>query len=448
MWCHTFLRQSRSRCITRILLREHGICASSTQEKILSQTLRVQTLPGFVPLLRRELLGMGIRSNACMIEGATALVVSTDGTSPSLHNLASRLLIKSRLLNSLTVRLCPPFEAKWEKQIRDELSKVPWSGFFPKSSRSPEVYIKAMSSRLTDSKRIEGIIRESFHGWHDDGMTSQFDFTPCNHALASQVPVSSIKGYIVSDMMEIHADLGGKHPNEIHLENYGEKSRLKLTTTMASAVAVTVLDSLLTSHRVKLNIWDPFVGDGSLCMAFAAILNGIPPRSPTQTYPVKLLPCFDDSNFEKSMSGLQVEAHRTSGSISSIIGTDSSYEAISTAETNRSRFAERMPPHGDTQTFSGVPVGFQRVPDVFMPPQTKEKLLIVTALPGGGDFEKRIRHFHLMAEKLRSDNRLGGAFVLTNKSHSFKKLSPHSRWLVDLRFLDGNRREVELLRLV
>ena len=74
--------------------------------------------------------------------------------------------------------------------------------------------------------------------------------------------------------------------------------------------------------------------------------------------------------------------------------------------------------------------------------------MIVTSLPGGGEFIKRILHFHTMIESLVSQGRLAGAFVVTNKSHSFAKLSGQQRWLTDFRFKDENRRDVELLRLV
>ena len=394
-------------------------------------------------------MGLGIRSEACSIGDGGAVFVATDGTSNGLVKFASNVLLKCRLVRSLSVRLRQPFEAKWENQIREGLSNIAWSSYYSKSANTPDVCFKAKNSRLTSSKHIESLIRESFRSIQGKDSNTQLDLFSRTDACIGENSLPSISAYLNADLMDIYADLGGEYPNQIHMDNYGEKSRLKLNSIMASAVAMTVADNIPAKSGSRLSVWDPFVGDGSVSIALASVLNGIPPGSPTHRYPFKLFPCFDQSVFMDVVGDLRVHAHPGSGQISSIIGTDSAIAAIRTAERNKERFMEHLPFSDDDRVPLKIPIVLHRVPDAFMPPQGQEKLLIVTALPGGGNFLKRIHHFHSAMEGLRKEGRLAGAFVLTNKGHSFKQVSARdNRWLVDLRFLDDNRREVELLRLV
>lgn len=404
-------------------------------------------MPGAAPLLRRELDLLGIRSAPSSAESRDYIDLSQMESNQTSFDKACKIVLNCRMMQRVSVRVRDPFQVKWERQLREELSKTHWGAFYRKSSFPSHVSTRVYGSRLGNRKYIQNLVTESFNSSQEGTDGAQLKLAaladPAEQGNGPPLQIS-----VNNDLMDLHVDIGGDNLNQLQFQHFGEKSRLSISGLMGTVVATRVLDNLRPGLTEKVDVWDPFVGSGSICISLVSVLSGTPAGSPNNNYPLKKLPSFDAGIFDHMVSRLSIQSHDLLNHVSSIIGSDSSMDAIVTAQKSWDDFGLRVPMLAHGQSPIMVPLKLERVYDAFTAPSGTRKLVIVTSLPGGGEYIKRILHFHTMIESLVSQGRLAGAFVVTNKSHSFSKLSGQRRWLTDFRFKDENRRDVELLRLV
>jgi 23S rRNA G2445 N2-methylase RlmL len=405
-------------------------------------------LPGAVPLLRRELGLHGIRCMPSGNDNGNFVDIPPSNIQESSFEKACKIVLNCRLMQRLSAHVREPFQVKWERQLREELLKTEWGSFYRKASIPSHVTIRASESRLGKRIYIHNLVLESFKSSRETCEDAQLNLSALSDDSLNDGNGPQLHISLNNDVMDMHVDIGGEHLNQMQFQHFGEKSRLSLNGLMGMVVATRVVDNIRPDSGGKFDIWDPFVGSGSLCISLASLVSGIPAGSPNYNYPLKNLPCFDAGIFHHFVSNLGIQGHDLVNYISCIIGSDSSIDAIATAEKNLKAFVQRVPKFSQGESTYMVPLKFDRVYDAFTPPTGSQKLVVVTSLPGGGEYIKRILHFHTLVDTLEREGRLAGAFVVTNRSHSFMKLSRQRRWLTDLRFKDESRRDVELLRLV
>ena len=417
----------------------------SRKIKILAHSFRVHCLGGTLPLLRTELAKFGISALTVSKIDTNAVDIHSGMMKSDIIRDACKVLMHSRLAKRVTIPLGTEFPLRMDHTLRSKLRAFNWNAVIGTTQRV-EVAVKSSNSRFGDHKNIRNLILETISESKQMTMNSQLALVGCDAREGS----SGMKLYVLmdEDTLDVQLDVGGDSHNDEHVQQLDSKSRLAFSGIASNAIAISVLDTLPVSCYSKMHIWNPFVGSGRLCMSLASILQGTPAGSPCTPYPIKHLPCFDEAAFADIVDSLRYSDHPLSKHVTSIIATDSSKEAIQVAQHNYLHLDQRIPIDGMGGPSYKIPIDFRRVPDAFMVPTDAEKILLVTSLPCGGDFEKRFRHFHSMLDKLEKENRLVGAYVATNKSHTFRTTSPHRRWLTNLRIFDNFRRDVELLRLV
>jgi hypothetical protein len=304
----------------------------------------------------------------------------------------------------------------------------------------PDIKVRSIGSRLTNERYISNLIADAFKifkGQSGDSQLSKRRLDATRVSTASP----SILGILEKDIMQIYVYAGANQLDD--LSEFAPQSRLSIDQTALAACGMSLLNSNISSITSSITIWDPFVGSGQLLLAFASILNGIPPGSPAIDYPLRGFPFIGEDVFAKVANQIQITPHAIAKHVS-FHGTDSSIEGISVSSTNLTKFMSQIPRFSDGSSPISTPIAFERIPDAFVPPTGTDPLYITSILPCGGDVDRRFKHFHLLLDRLGT--RMIGCCIVTNKSYLFRKHSSRN-WISELKFYDKRGRELELLRL-
>ena len=106
----------------------------------------VAITPGLESLLERELALLGIPGQPRRVGGGLEL----RGEARWVWQVA----LRSRLAESVRVRLGRPFRARTFDELRAGLLRLPWSAFVPRRSAAPQVRVTCHRSRLFHSGAV------------------------------------------------------------------------------------------------------------------------------------------------------------------------------------------------------------------------------------------------------------------------------------------------------
>lgn len=386
--------------------------------------------------------------SACMTSRGAVTFVDTVHPFANLNeNYVDEFLVeitlKSRLLKGVRVKLGNNFSAKWEKQAREALGRLPWKMFFSKTSAMPEIFVKSNNSRLFAASRVRSMVEDSLKEFQGRTPFQQLEHLPLGLTPACISP--SVFVQVEEETFRIEIDAGGVLLNDFGFKKFESDSRLDLSEPSSSAIVLRSLSRVISDFTKETIIWDPFGGSGHLMLTAARTLSGVPPGSPAIEYPFRLFPFHERSVFAEKVSELKIEPLANIDRITKFYATDSSLEAVEIMKGNLSIFTAGLPKSNQKHNIIPFDIDIARLPDAYIPPSSSERVCILTSLPSKGDSERKYMKFHSLIENLRKDNRLAGCIVACSKSNIFKKLS-NERWLTELRFFDG-RREVEVLSL-
>jgi 23S rRNA G2445 N2-methylase RlmL len=378
-----------------------------------------------------------LESKGCLnVKNTRHSLLSLD-SNPS-DQFLSKLLLESRLLSGVHVEFGEPFPAKWENQIMEHLRALPWKLFLKKDSPIPEVHVKSVRSRLMIPKHIAGLVKRGFAEFAGISRDMQLESIPINEEKSKEALRLFVR--IEDDQMRLSVDAGGPNLNNLNLQKYSRESRLDISEPIASAMIQTSLLPAINSLANSTTIWDPLCGGGIIPLVTAHVLAGIPSGSPMVEYPFRKYSIHNPIIFAEQCDSLRLSPHPRH-SLISVLGSDSSIEAVDVARKNLEVFRSLLPhvENGETMPF---PLTIQRHADAYSPPPCDD-LAIICSLPGKGDTERKYKRFHELVESV--GDRLVGCVVATSRSNQFRKLSS-KKWITDLRVYDG-RREIEILRL-
>jgi 23S rRNA G2445 N2-methylase RlmL len=372
----------------------------------------------------------GIRGTIDVRSGLSVLDISAN----AVDGFFSEICLNSRITTGGMIRIGEPFEVKWENQMRESLSKLPWKTFFGGTTLLSDIVVKSSRSRLFSSQHIEQLFKESTSDLVDLQFTqSKFVTEGCR-----------LQVNIADNMMSIYLDACGRRMNDMCLEAFKANSRLHMDTSIAAAIFARSLSRLLDDCNSPMCIWDPFCGSGALALNISKVVAGIPAGSPTSSYPFRFFRTHNSSDFFRVADELRLKPHKNIHHVKRILATDSSVEAVQIATRNLEIFKSQLPHLNDGRDVLPFNVDVERLFDAYTPPG--ERILIVTALPVQGDIERKYSKFQDMIDQLLKKNTLSGCVVMTSKPNEFRRLARHN-WLTELRFFDG-KRFVEALRLV
>ena len=415
----------------------------------ISFSYRLLTASGLESTLRREVEYIYPRiKSACVASRGAVTIVDTVHPLANLNkNLVDEFLaeitLKSRVLKGVRVKLGNSFSAKWEKQVREALDRLPWKMFLSKTSTMPEIFVKSSNARLFAASRVRSMVEDSLKEFQGRTPFQQLEHLPLGSTPACSAPRVFVQ--VEEETFRIEIDAGGGLLNDFGFEKFESDSRLDLSEASSAAIILRSLSRVVSDFTKETIIWDPFSGSGHLMLTAARTLSGVPPGSPAIEYPFRMFPFHDRSVFAEKVSKLQIEPLANIDRITKLYATDSSLEAVEVMKRNLSIFTAGLPKANHTQNIIPFDIHIDRLPDAYIPPGSSDRVCILTSLPNKGDSERKYMKFHSLIENLRKDNRLAGCVVACSKSNMFKKLS-NERWLTELRFFDG-RREVEVLSL-
>jgi 23S rRNA G2445 N2-methylase RlmL len=402
--------------------------------KIFATTFK--TIPGLEPLLAKEIRSLApvllvandLRHGVVMAQQSP--LDSPLELSDWMDDALGKVHLKAWLTNSVYSGMRFPSECNSTLKLEKQVSQFPWGRFFQKGSPVPDIRIKLKEEGSLRTKEVRAILNESFTcfaGNHDPDI---------GHS-------PSIEFSNFSGRPSISVDSSGSLLNNLSYSPFSKSSRLSLTEVSAAAIMQRAVIPIIESTSSQTIVWDPFCASGVSLFVLAKMIAGIPPGSPAVPYPFRSYPSHNPQSFQRLVDGISLTPLRCSGRVS-LVGTDSSQEAVEVSKLNMAKFTASLPSTGVSPI--GFDFSFSRVCDAYTPPGGSDKLLIVTALPTSGDVERKYKHFHSMLDSLRRESRLVGCVVTTNKSRIFRATTKE-KWLVKQRFFDS-RRELELLELV
>jgi len=119
-------------------------------------TFRLVTTPGIEHVLIKELKMLGLK-NPQKLKGRK--IVQATGTLKDLY----KVCYKSRVADSIQLRMTRPFLARGEKELNKNLAKLPWHAYLPleefRKYRFPIIKAKSFKSKLYHTRKISDILK-------------------------------------------------------------------------------------------------------------------------------------------------------------------------------------------------------------------------------------------------------------------------------------------------
>jgi len=202
----------------------------------------VAVTPGLEPLLAQELVELGLCDRPSAVAGGVELAGD--------RRCVWQVALRSRLAESVRVRLGRPFRAVRFEQLRERLGRLPWSAYIPRGLR-PEVRVSCRRSRLYHSdavaQRIEAVLEERLE-------TAAPVAAAGLHAGGLQPP--RVYARLERDLVQISIDASGE---PLHRRGYRTHvGAAPLRETLAAACLRAAGLSGVSA------LWDPFCGAGTV----------------------------------------------------------------------------------------------------------------------------------------------------------------------------------------
>jgi putative N6-adenine-specific DNA methylase len=209
----------------------------------------VAVTPGLEPLLEQELAELELPDRPTTVTGGAELACDRRG----LWQVA----LRSRLAESVRVRLGRPFRAVSFDQLRDTLCRLPWSAYLARGLR-PEVRVVCRRSRLYHSgavaERIEAVLEERLGPASD----------------TAGRPPPRVYARLERDLVQISIDASGEL---LHRRGYRTHvGEAPLRETLASAC----LRAAGLNEKPPHALWDPFCGAGTIVLEALCTAAGLP----------------------------------------------------------------------------------------------------------------------------------------------------------------------------
>ncbi len=304
------------------------------------RNLKIVTSPGLETFLERELQSMRIPGKIEIAPGG----VEISGPDSVLWNC----VLRSRVAESVRVRLGDPFHCVHEKQMIACLHELPWTNYLNMHPNAPPPHfrIRSSKSRLYHERMIQELL-EGVLEREKKKIVSEMLHTKGDDEIYGDESASSL-----SERPVLHFDLLHNEGRVyISAAEHLERRRFKKATVDAplreSIAAACVLRTPMLQHLSEgngLNIWDPFCGSGTLLFEALSIAMGHPPGNPGIHYPFMDFPCHDDSGYADVAGSLGVAPiSDTQLSSLGLIGSDIDIAAVTACKSNLRRYVRRMP---------------------------------------------------------------------------------------------------------
>ncbi|EFA84514.1 putative RNA methylase domain-containing protein [Heterostelium album PN500] len=457
-----------------------------------SYNLYAAITPSLEPLLKKELLNLLLKKNN--IINSTSINTNTDlkdnknnnnnnnknsknnNNSNNNNNVELNIDIKldkggvecsglspeqlwtiahhSRLSESLRVRLGQPFRSVNFNMLKSSLKDLPWGNFYRVTEHTlPECSVSCSHSALYHSNAVKDRILDHFQKnviftkkpilVNNNGDNSNNNN---NNNISSSSNHSKIYVRLIDDMMQVSVDVGDsmhkRTPNK-HVTD------APIRETLAAALLMSA--GLLPQSDV--NIWDPFMGSGTILQEALAMAIGGRATPPERYFSFQSWPLHRDdkyNNFIARINQEQLQLQKTfQQTISThtsnfrLYGSDIDQRAIDATKHNiynQFKFLENINDSNNNNNFIQLLHGDFKVIETKIKEQLQQdkqqqqhqhqqKLTIITNLPYG----ERI----MTSNKNISDG-LKSTFI------SFGKMIRESNIIKDVYVLNGHPKFIEL----
>jgi putative N6-adenine-specific DNA methylase len=233
----------------------------------------VVVTPGLEPLLIAELQELGIGTSLKANNGGVSLTVARD----ELWSLA----LRSRIAESVRIRLGRSFKAHNFDELVLGLGKLPWSAYLPRAAQ-PRVKASCHHSALYHSGAVVERAQAYFESRPEPG----------SEAIETTAAVAI---RITRDYAQVSIDATGEL---LHKRGYR-------THVGAAPIRETLAAALLRAagYEGKRPLWDPFCGSGTIPIEAAAIAAGQAPGS-KRTFAFQEWPTHDADAYGQFVAAL------------------------------------------------------------------------------------------------------------------------------------------------
>lgn len=242
------------------------------------------------------------------LPGVGAVVPGSGGVAfEGAIDTACAVLVRSRLAESLRVRLLLDAAAASYPMLHDHLGRVRWALWLPPGFAGT-VRVRSTKSRVRDEDGIERSLRQA---WRDQGLDGQ----------VADGPALTVHVRVHHDRASVSLELGG----DLHRRDGGKWVTATTLRETTAAALVRLADA--AAHDLVL---DPFCGSGTLLAEADAVLR----RRPAHTGGVAFegSPAWPAGRFAQAVrDGM---AAVDAGSIAPLVGRDADAHAVSVARRN------------------------------------------------------------------------------------------------------------------
>eukprot|EP00398_MALV-I-01_sp_L67-1_P000868 gene868-53_t len=307
------------------------------------RNIKVKTSPGWEKFLERELTALRIPGQFEAAPGG----VEIEGPDSVLWNC----VLRSRVAESVRVRMGDPFNCNHEKQMIGYLHGMPWSNYIKMDPDSPTPIIKVRctKSRIYHEKMVQGLAEDVLQREKKKVLEERLKKETDEQIYGSKDSTSSTsseKPVIFIDITHNEGTVWMSAAEDLQRRRFKKATvDAPLRENIAAACVLKTPMLQLLSEGKGLNIWDPFCGSGTLLFEALSVALGHPPGNPGIHYPFMNFPCHDDAAYaEVIASGLGVSPLpdiqlQNLG----LIGSDIDVAAVTASRSNLRRYVRRMP---------------------------------------------------------------------------------------------------------
>lgn len=372
--------------------------------------------PGLEALLLRELLTLGLSGAHEAGSGGVELA----GDQRDLW----RVLLCSRLAETVRVRLGRPFRAMSFSQLQQRAERLPWAAFLVRGAPLPRIQVTCHGSRLYHSGAVEQRIAEVLQ------RRLQAPAAAAEHGGAT------IYARIVDDQVQLSVDASGER-----LHRRGYRSHVGAAPLRETLAAACLQAAGYDGARPLL---DPFCGAGTICLEAAGISAGRAPGL-ARSFALEQWPTHDAAGFAGFKSEVVNQPAATAtptAPAAPITGSDVNPRAVAAAEHNAAAAGLEA-----AVRFRCAGIEALVEAPLEAPPKDSAPLaMIVTNPPFGRRLDSSTAHRGLGALLgRRSDLRPAFALMARRNAAAFRDQTG-LRWTSVLSFADGGV-GVELLKL-
>jgi len=216
--------------------------------------------------------------------------------------------VRSRLAESLRVRVGRAFSATTFEELEARVERMPWAAFLGRGGAAPRVRVTCHKSRLHHSgavgQRVLGRIRARL------GL-----------AQGAGEQQATVYVRVVRDRVQLSVDAAGEL-----LHRRGYRSRIgeaPLRETLAAACLAAA------DYRGDRPLWDPFCGSGTVIIEAAAAAAGVAPGA-SRAFAFQSWPTHDGDAFAAFVEGLPAPADPGAQAM----GSDVDGEVLAAARAN------------------------------------------------------------------------------------------------------------------